>query len=51
MVGLVFILVLALVVAIFWAVWVDMAKQQRDYDERKSNADWDDNKIHSEGDF
>ncbi len=51
MVGLVLILMLIIVIAIFWAVEVDMVKQQRDYDERKSSADWDDNKIHSEGDF
>lgn len=51
MVGLILILIFAVPAVIVWIVGVDMIKQQRDYDKRKSSIDWDDNKIHSEGDF
>lgn len=59
MVGLIILVVAAVVfISIVWAAGIDMMKQQHpDYKGEeflnwdRKHDDWDDNKIHTEGDF
>ena len=51
MVGLIITLIIVIPIAIFWTKGIDyMSKNHPDY-KGEDFLDWDDNKIHSEGNF
>ena len=52
MVGLIIIGILVLIVSYTWAKGIsDMKKNHSDYKGEDFFDNWDDNKVHSEGDF